>query len=174
MTRKTIADWPTLRADYVSGSMTLGELALKHRVSFRSVRYQSALGKWNAARRRVGPRIEAAVTERTVEARASQLQDWNQADLKIAKHARAKLVRTLALLGEPEGPKEALETLKTLATIVAGIEATQRIARLALGATTQNNGISNPNGGPIGITAVPDILDYYASFQIVENGETED
>lgn len=173
MTRRTIADWPALRADYVSGQMSLLELSAKHGVSFRAVRHQSERGRWSNERRRVGQRVVATVTAAAVATRASQLTDWNDADLKIAKHMRGQLATRLAQIPMEPDPADPFAHLSALDAIVRGLEATQRIARLALGATTTNSGLSSPDGGAIGVAVVPDMVDFYETLLTLEIQSTD-
>jgi hypothetical protein len=160
-------DWFAVRAEYVAGSMSLRALAEKHGLSHDTLRRQSRTGKWTEARREQARKVAAELEARTVASRVVQLKEWNDADLTLAKNVRARIAMRLAKIGPPADHGD--QDLKALQTITTMLESVQRIARLALGATTHNSGVSGPNGGPLEVAAaVPSMDDFYETLQAVE------
>jgi hypothetical protein len=88
------------------------------------------------------------------ESRAQKLRSWNENDFKLASVIRAQAAKRLNKLVTEDGD-ERLAEIRALASIA---ESTQRIARLALGATTHNQGtIDDPDEH-----GVPRLEDFYA------------
>jgi len=164
MTKHT-TDWFAVRAEYIAGTMSLKDLAQARGLNHDTVRRQARFGKWTAARRAQAHRVAAELEARNVASRVTQLHEWNERDLAIAKNLRARLAMRLAKIGDPTD-EDPFKDLAALESIVMALEKVQRIGRLALGATTTNSGISAPDGGPVG--AAPSMTDFYDTLQAVE------
>jgi hypothetical protein len=101
-----------------------------------------------------------------VESRVHKLRDWNDNDLQIAKAIRGQAVKEFTRVTRARSGIVDLNTLRNLSAV---IESTQRIGRLALGATTGNQGlIGNPGEDGVG---TPRLSDFYKS--VVFEGPTE-
>lgn len=132
-------DWQALRLEYVNGTMTLRELADSHGIKAAGMMNRSAKEEWDAERKqRQAESSRAAQTSITID-RVAELVAFNEADLSVAKEARTK-AKTMM---------ETAVSATDLRAVVAALEAAQRIGRLALGATTDNSGLSDPNGDPL-------------------------
>lgn len=139
-------DWPALRQEWVSHpAMQLKELAAKHGLSAATVRARANRENWQRERNAMQREATQRATEAVVTTRAQQLARFNEDDLRVARAIRAKAAQ---MLGTAKGAAE----LRALASTLA--EA-QKIGRLALGATTENTGLSDPNGDPVAVSSVP-------------------
>lgn len=100
---------------------------------------------------------DVPVVRRTLDGSAIQLATAVAAfDAKAARIAEgamtvgAKLLLGKELKSDGEGPSRRVAlTPKEYKETVEGIRAAHAMGRLALGQTTENQGISNPNGGPV-------------------------
>jgi hypothetical protein len=159
-------DWVAAKQEYATSDMSLKEIAAKHGCHHKAVERRSALDGWAQARGsfrdEVGRRAQALQSE----SRAHKLKEWNDADLKIARVLRSRVANRLNKLAQTPDIEDDLTELRTLAGVV---ESTQRIGRLALGATTDNQGsIFEP--GEDGI-ATPKLGDFYSTIKF--EGPTE-
>jgi hypothetical protein len=124
--------YEAIRLEYVNGSMSAKELAAKHGLPPRGLEKRVTRYNWSDERRKVAleaaNRAQATITDQ----RAKELADWNTDDVRLARALRSQVARTLHALTQ-NNRVVGTETLRNL-TIAA--EATQRIGRLALGAST--------------------------------------
>jgi hypothetical protein len=159
-------DWAAARQAYVVSDKTLGEVAAEYGVSEQAIKRRSSIDKWGDARAAFRFEVNRKADALQVESRASKLKEWNDSDFKIAKAIRSRIAAKLNKLVQQPDADERIDELRSLASI---IESTQRIGRLALGATTTNEGqINNP--GEDGIAA-PKLGDFYQTVQF--EGPTE-
>ncbi len=165
MTKPKQPDWNVVRAEYVNGTDTLQYIADKYGVNPATLRKRASVGGWQDARQEFARKVALTLETKTVVSRVSQLKEWNDDDLKIAKVLRSKLAMRLAKVSE-----ETASGLEVLRTIASTVEAVQRVARLALGATTANQGVSNPDGTPIN---PPSLADLYATLNFVDAASGE-
>lgn len=150
--RKT-PDWQRIRTEYVNGHASLGELAHKHGVTKAAIDKRASREKWSADRQRKSAEVSARVSDQLTEQRTSDLAKFNEDDLTVARAIRATVATKIAELRSNGGSPSDLRALASAA------ESAQRIGRLALGATTGNQGHSAPDGGAIPFTSVP--IDQY-------------
>jgi hypothetical protein len=137
---KQPADWTVIRAEYIAGNISYRELALKHGVTYASLRKRGSVEGWAGERRRHSARVAAELQAKTFTTRVSQLHDWNEKDLRLATVLRAKLSRRLIKINDDsDDPADGLSELRAIA---AAAESVQRMGRLALGATTDNQGVT--------------------------------
>lgn len=140
-----MTDWPALRREYVNGSLQLKELAEKHGLKPGTVRVRAHREDWESERNAVLRAVTQVAQARLTEDRVTALARFNDDDLKVARAIRAKAASMLATAKSPAD----------LRALASAMGEAQKIGRLALGATTDNTGLSDPNGGPIPLTNVP-------------------
>ncbi len=140
-----MTDWPALRREYVNGSLQLKELAEKHGLKAVTVRVRAHREDWESERNAVQRAVTQVAQTRLTEDRATALARFNDDDLKVARAIRGKAASMLATAKSPAD----------LRALASAMGEAQKIGRLALGATTDNTGLSDPNGGPIPLTNVP-------------------
>jgi hypothetical protein len=151
-------DWVAALQDYITSDATLRDIAAKFGCHRKAVERRSALDGWAAARDRFRDEVGRRAQAMQAETRAHKLRDWNDNDLKIAKAIRGQTTRAFNLAAQA-----GTADINTLRSIAAVIESTQRIGRLALGATTDNQGmIGDPTED--GVTA-PKLGDFYSTIQ---------
>lgn len=157
-------DWAAIRQEYVSSDVALKALADKYKINQSSIRRRAALDKWQDAR----TKFQAAIAKKTdaaqIETRVQKLRAWNDQDLKIAAALRAQTARSLNRIAREQQGNDTIETsLLDIGRMAQIVESAQRIARLALGATTDNQGnINDPDENG---TTKPRLSDFYDSIQ---------
>ena len=129
------ADWAKIKLEYVNGTMTLRDLAATHKIKAAGVMAKAAKEKWKDERKQLSAKVSKEAGAAIVEERAEELAKFNKDDLRAAKLIRAKAGNMLSAELSPQD-------LSALARV---FEAAQKIGRLALGATTENTEINNPN-----------------------------
>jgi hypothetical protein len=158
---KSRTNWAAARQAYVTSDNTLGEIAAQYGCSEQAIKRRSMLDRWtdarNSFRRAVNMKADAAQAE----SRAHKLKEWNDNDLRLARAIRGQAAKVLGTLEAGD-----INTLRNLASVV---ESTQRIGRLALGATTDNRGVIGEPGED-GVAA-PRLADFYNSVKF--EGPTE-
>jgi hypothetical protein len=151
-------DWGAAMLEYVTTDVSLRDVAARLGCNVHAVERRSALDGWSAARDKFRAQVGHRAQELQVETRAQKLRDWNDNDLKIAKAIRGQTTRAFNLAAQA-----GTADINTLRSIAAVIESTQRIGRLALGATTDNQGmIGDPTEDGV---AAPKLTDFYASVK---------
>lgn len=94
--------------------------------------------KWSEARRKMSEQVLEVADSAIAEVRGTELAEFNAADLRTAKALRAQIDAHLNAAAMADSKLDAM----TLRTLSAASEATQRIGRLALGASTENNAVT--------------------------------
>lgn len=162
-TPQTGTDWTPIRLAYIHSGKSLAQVAADFRVTADAAEQRSAREGWAELRRQASEAVSTAAAARMEAERVSELVAWNAADLAAAKALRARVLHCLDAQpeegDEPIGPNQ-------VRALVAAAEGVQRIGRLALGATTENTGLSNPEGGPIEGANVP-VGDYEEALRRV-------
>jgi hypothetical protein len=157
-------DWVSVMQGYITTDVSLRDIAAKLGCNIHAVERRSALDGWSAARDKFRAQVGHRAQALQVETRAHKLKDWNDNDLKLAKAIRGQATREFN-----RAAQSGTVDINTLRNVASVIESTQRIGRLALGATTDNQGnINDPNGDGI---AAPRLGDFYASVKF--EGPTE-
>jgi hypothetical protein len=156
-------DWVAAMQEYVTTDATLRDIAAKFRCHRKGVERRSVLDGWGAARERFRDSVGRRAQELQVETRAHKLKDWNDADLNIAKAIRGQTAKEFNRQVKEAVEKGQTLDFNTLRNISSVIESTQRIGRLALGATTDNQGmIGDPTEDGV---AAPKLSDFYSTIQ---------
>jgi hypothetical protein len=136
-------DWQTIDREYIQGSETIGQIAVRHGLLENTVKRHSNRHKWSVKRLEFQARAEAKAQTLAIKDRAKQLSSFNDDDLKVARALRARVARRLSVQDKELNSGE-------LRQLAASAEAAQRIGRLALGASTDNFGHGGPGGeGPV-------------------------
>ncbi|MCL2872417.1 MAG: hypothetical protein FWF41_05500 [Betaproteobacteria bacterium] len=135
--RATYPDWSAIEQDYVSGWLSVRELAAKHDVMYETARARCKRGEWNKKRRALREKTERAALESQTEKRARDLVDFNNADIEAAKE-----LRLLTRISMREARERGNMTGAELRAHAAAIETAQRIGRIALGLPTENRELS--------------------------------
>ncbi len=153
-------DWNALELEFVNGSMTYEELAQKHNIKPGTVRQQGKRKGWTEKRTDLSQAVTKAAQANLIEVRTDELSKFNENDLKVAKAIRSQVARSIE---KAQGANAPIDPLK-LRALAGALESAQRVGRLALGATTNNTGVSAPGGGPVQITRI----------EIVPGGDSKD
>lgn len=153
-------DWIALRVEYVNGTMALTDLAAKHSVPVSSVEKHCSREGWRDERARLSAKVRESATKSVAKTRTAQLKEWNENDLRIAKALRSKVASRISNLNE-----DSSAFTGQLRALASAAESAQRLARLALGATTQNTGLSDIEGNPINPPRLGDFYESLAAYR---------
>lgn len=135
-------DWATLKAEYLKGSMSLRELAAQKGISPGTMTARASRDGWEAERsQKQSETVSKAVAKHEAKV-VDELAKFNEDDLKIAKALRSKAAALLKTTSSP----------MALRSLASTFDVAQKMGRLALGATTENAGVSSPQGGPVATT----------------------
>lgn len=140
-----MADWTALKLEYVNGSMSLRELADKHDIKSAGVMKRAASEGWDDERKQISAKVSAEAQAILDEQRPNELARFNEDDLRVAKAIRSQVATHISKAQQDKRVLSANE----LRTLAGAAEAAQKMGRLALGVTTNNTGLSNPDGTPI-------------------------
>jgi hypothetical protein len=136
---KPRVNWIQARVDYVNDSkLSLREIASRYGVSESAVHSRSAREGWSAARTRKAHTLVSQTTRRAIDVAADELSKWNESDLTLAKALRHQVGRKLQAVTKLQAA-DATVTMESrdLRSLALAAESAQRIARLALGASTE-------------------------------------
>jgi hypothetical protein len=138
------ADWLAVKLEYINSSKSIRQVAEEFGVGESAAKKRSTNEGWDAERKRQSKKVTDAAQKVTVVTRAQELAKFNEDDVRVAKAIRAKAA---GMLQSAKSPSE-------IRALALAFDTAQKIGRLALGATTDNTGHSDPNGGPIPLTNV--------------------
>lgn len=124
---KPRVNWGALCAEYISGVMSMRELAKAHGIKASGLMSRGAKERWDEKRKQFQAEASSRAVALAVDDKARRLAKFNDQDLKIAEALKSKAV---ALLKEADDSRE-------LASLSKVFESAQRIGRLALGASTE-------------------------------------
>jgi hypothetical protein len=123
-------DWVAAKADYVQNrSLLLCDIAAKYDTTLGTVTSQAHRDHWTEARIEHAKLVQQAAAKKSIADVVGELSRYNRQDLAVAKLLRTKAVRQLDRVDL--GPKD-------IRFLAGAIESAQRVARLALGAATEN------------------------------------
>ena len=121
------ADYAKLKVEYVTGSMSLRELADQHGIKAAGLMAKAVKDKWDEERKQVQAKISSEAIKKSIPDRVALLSKLNDQDLKIANEIREKAYEMMLDCKSPA----------QLRQIASACESAQKIARLALGANTE-------------------------------------
>ena len=123
-------DWPAAKAEYVNNAaLTCADIAKKYGAHEGNVRQRAARENWTAERSQKTAILLQKVTEKSVLDTVAELIKYNEQDLVAAKALRGIAARQM------QNPSLEPKDVRALA---GALESAQRVARLALGASTAN------------------------------------
>jgi hypothetical protein len=145
--RQNSIDWAAAKVEYANDpTLTYSELAKRYGVTLSSVKIRASREDWTGARAARANLLLQSVTEKTVSAQAQELAKWNERDLEVAKALRNVVIHTLntTQLRIKAKPGDSAVEAKNIRSLAGAAESAQRIARLALGASTENSMLGTP------------------------------
>ena len=125
-------DWAALKVEYVNSALTYGELAERHGLKAGTVRQRANREGWNDSRNAVSQFVTVTATEQITENRVDELIKFNAEDLATAKAIRNKAIAMMELVESPSD----------LRALAGAVDVAQKVGRLALGASTENNAVT--------------------------------
>lgn len=134
-------NWTKAKAEYVNSSCTCAEIASKYGVKLGTVTARAGREDWTQDRAKRNSILLENAARKSILDTAQELVRYNERDLEIAKDLRAAVVRKLndaqkQVAGNPDQPLPLLP--KDIRALAGALESVQRVARLALGASTEN------------------------------------
>lgn len=126
------------------GSLSQREFAAEKGINPSTLMNRAAKEGWDAEREQKRAETSSKAVAKHEAKVVDELAKFNEDDLKIAKALRSKAAALLQATNHPLA-------LRQLATT---FDVAQKMGRLALGATTENAGVSSPQGGPVATTTM--------------------
>lgn len=126
-------DWPAAKTEYINNAaLTYADIAKKYGTKLGSVQAQAATNNWTEARAARSKLLQQRATEKSLTTAVDELAKYNEQDLLAAKALRSLIAKRM---------HEAQQTridARDLRSLAGAMESVQRVARLALGASTEN------------------------------------
>jgi uncharacterized protein YjcR len=151
MTKAIEVDWDGIKIAYIEGA-SYEELSDSYGVNISTLRNRGSRGKWTEERDSVRLQAIERAKAAMLESRAEQLIKFDDDILKMTK----VIINRCAVIIKKKDEKIAPNDLSNIMNTVRNA---QHVGRLALGATTENRGVSSPNGGPVQYSEVKDLND---------------
>lgn len=126
------ADWAAIRLEYVHGTENMRDLAAKHKIKAAGLMKRAAKEQWESERQQKSAEVSKAVSGALIEARIDELSQYNADDLAAAKAIRSA---ALAMLDTAATPND-------IRSISGAVDIASKVARLALGASTENSTVT--------------------------------
>lgn len=143
-------DWMAIKVDFVRNGLKPEKLIEKYVVSPHTLRRRIRLEGWVEARDEFHNSLKRELDNSSLDLRVAKLEQLNWDDLDVASRLRAQVVFALRASEDAKKPIDPL-SLRALAGVA---ESAQRIARLALGLSTQNTELSGNPAKPLTLTTV--------------------
>ncbi len=140
MTLPTV-DWTAARTEYVNDpTLMLWQIAERYgaRARLLFTLACATAEQWTHARAQKGQTLVSQTTQRAIDVAAVELSKWNEQDLLLAKALRTQVGKKLQAASKRQAV-DATATMESrdIRALALAAEAAQRIARLALGASTE-------------------------------------
>ncbi|MDH2997196.1 hypothetical protein A1D22_05860 [Pasteurellaceae bacterium LFhippo2] len=126
-------DWVAIKVQFVNSSLSTREFAEKYGIPFGTLTKQVAQGKWLDERIIIGSDTEQKSIEFSVNNRAVRLAKFDDDCIDLADDFRKKAKEFLHQIDSP----------MALKALTGAMKDTQAMARLALGASTENQATSS-------------------------------
>jgi len=117
-----------------NAAMTYSDIAAKYGATDEAVRQRSVRENWPDERSKRSHALSLAVTQKSILNSVDELAKYNEQDIVIAKNLRTVAGRIIQSRHDTLDPNE----LRSLSTAIVNA---QRVARLALGASTENSNV---------------------------------
>ncbi len=140
-------DWTAIEQEFILTPVSFKELSIRHGIKEGTMRARAHRFGWVAKRTDLTQRVTAKAAEAIADTRAEDLAKWNEQDIRLAQALRAQIAANLK--AAQDAKRRVLPN--DLRALASTAETAQKIARLALNATTVNTGVSNPEGGPVAV-----------------------
>lgn len=124
-------DWVSIKLQFINSSLTTREFAEKYGIPFGTLTKQVAQGKWLEERIIIGSDTEQKSIEFSVNNRAARLAKFDDDCVDLADDFRKKAKEFLHQIDSP----------MALKALTGAMKDTQAMARLALGASTENQAV---------------------------------
>lgn len=121
-------DWVAIKVQFINSSLTVKEFADKYSIPYGTLKKQATQGKWLDDRSAIGAETVRKSAEVSTDVRAYQLTDLEHECVDTAKKALGKLNMMLDSSDKPN----------QVAVISSALVNLQKVYRLALGASTEN------------------------------------
>ncbi|MBF0785760.1 hypothetical protein E4T80_09845 [Muribacter muris] len=121
-------DWETIKTQFITSTLSIEEFAKQNAIPVGTLRRQVSLGKWVEERDRLKIEVRSKTTEYIVNNRAATLAKFDDDCVSLADEFRQKAREFLHQIDSP----------MALKALTGAMKDTQAIARLALGASTEN------------------------------------
>jgi hypothetical protein len=127
--RRVKVDWVKVQTEYVAHQhLTLNDVAEKFGISVKAVNGRATTEKWSEKRKEFTSKQLAAALDKAAAANVIDLSACNERHLKLSNDICDKIAQML------ERPELMPTDVRSLAS---ALESAQRVARLALGASTE-------------------------------------
>ena len=123
------ADWGKIQAEYVTGIMSMRDLAAAHGIKAAGLMARAVKEGWDELRKQHQTKVSTEAIQAAESDKAEELRIFNAQCIEAARLIRQKSWEMLGVGGN--SPQD-------IRALASAIESAQKIGRLALGATTDN------------------------------------
>lgn len=126
-------DWTTIKTQFITSDLTIEEFAKENAIPVGTLRRQVSQGKWLEERSHIEIKVRSKTVEYVVNNRAARLAKFDDDCVELADEFRKKAREFLHQIDSPVALK----------ALTGAMKDTQAIARLAFGASTENQSIGS-------------------------------
>lgn len=127
------ADWEKIKTEYISGGVTLRELAEKNKVSQSTIRQRAAREKWKEEKNNVRTRVEQKVQKSVVQKRSKDLMKGIDV-IKYTADVLSDAMRDLTMIISAT-PEYMLTKPEVLSSVANSMDKTYELMRKMCGIT---------------------------------------
>lgn len=125
-------DWVAIKVQFINSSLSTREFAKQNDIPFGTLKRKVSQELWLEERSNIDPILIQKSVEKSIDNRVDELTKFEQENLKAISKAQKKVI---GMLGICEKPSE----IKALSGALVDF---QKVYRLALGASTENQATS--------------------------------
>jgi hypothetical protein len=138
-------EWNAYRTQYITSNITYDKLAKEHKLDPQLLRKRASREQWGVKRKEFGEALTREVGAQVVEVSKEALVEWNEDILVDAKRLKEAARRLFMKLENGKWTHRKDVAYGALGAAASAMMNADRIARLAMGASTDNRNNTNRN-----------------------------
>lgn len=121
-------DWVAIKLEFVKSTLSIRDFAQAYGIPHSTLLKKAAAEKWSDERNQIGIRLESKAVDKVTDDKSDELAQFERKSLKAISRTHDKLLMMLEMAEKPSELKAVSGALVDL----------QKVYRLALGASTEN------------------------------------
>lgn len=138
-------DWNKIRTEFITTTLTYDKICTKHKLDPNLVRKRGSRERWTDKRKEFSEQLTREVGAEVIEINKEALATYNEDALRDANRLREAGRRMFMVLKDGKWSHRKDVAYGALGAAASAMMTADKIARLALGASTENRNNNNTN-----------------------------